>query len=248
MVLNAFKDGETVLNETNLNQLFSLQNFRLIYEGSSFFDSVGGGSVENSIASYSYCLPFMILSDATELSRVELELDKDGVGADLIVQVRQGMSPATGVEGTTLKQVAVPKEFIPTTKKWLSIPIGLTGLVGYGLYYLVILRSGDASNKIDWLGESVQNPDITCYCRTGSSGAWSVMPAPLHAIMYAGESGDLKHGIYGENGYTTVEYDVNGQVSKVYRYLPPADGPTGGVRDIQTYIWAGEYLKSGVVG
>jgi hypothetical protein len=66
--------------------------------------------------------------------------------------------------------------------------------------------------------------------------------------MYAGESGDLKHGIYGENGYTTVEYDVNGQVSKVYRYLPPADGPTGGVRDIQTYIWAGEYLKSGVVG
>ena len=36
MVLYAFKDGVTVLNETNLNQLFSLQNFRLIYEGSSF--------------------------------------------------------------------------------------------------------------------------------------------------------------------------------------------------------------------
>ena len=54
--------------------------------------------------------------------------------------------------------------------------------------------------------------------------------------VFSGASGELKHGIYGGNGYTTVEY--SGEiVSKVYRYLPPADGPDGGIRDVITYTW-----------
>jgi len=62
----------------------------------------------------------------------------------------------------------------------------------------------------------------------------------------SGESGELVHSIYAGTGYTTVEY--SGEIiSKVYRYLPPADGPTGGIRDVMTFNWSGEYIKGGDV-
>jgi len=244
MTLYAFKNGLTILNQDNLNALLSLQPFQLIYEGVQRDAKTGGGVVENSIAEYSYCTRFT-LSGSTEISRVELELDKDGTGADLIVQIRQGMNPTSGIDGTLLKQVVVPKEFIPETKTYWSVPIGLSGLTSGGQYWLVVLRNGDATNKVDWIGETTQDTSYPAYQRAGDSGAWTVRNA-LHFKVFSGESGDLKHSIYAGTGYTTVEY--NGEViSKVYRYLPPADGPDGGIRDVLTINWSGEYIKGGDV-
>lgn len=244
MTLHAFKDGLTILNQDNLNSLLALQPFQLIYEGVQRDAKTGGGVVENSIAEYSYCTRFT-LSGSTEISRVELELDKDGTGADLIVQIRQGMNPAAGIDGTLLKQVVVPKEFIAETAAYWSVPIGLSGLTSGGQYWLVVVRNGDATNKLDWIGETTQDASYPAYQRAGDSGAWTVRNA-LHFKVMSGESGELKHSIYAGTGYTTVEY--SGEiVSKVYRYLPPADGAEGGIRDIITYAWSGEYLISGVV-
>ena len=244
MALNAFKDGLTILNQDNLNTLLSLQPFQLIYEGVQRDAKTGGGVVENSIAEYSYCTRFT-LSGSTEISRVELELDKDGTGADLIVQIRQGMNPAAGIDGTLLKQVVVPREFIPDLKTYWSIPVGLTGLTSGGQYWLVVLRAGDSVNKLDWIGETSQDASYPAYQRAGDSGVWTARNA-LHFKVFSGASGNLKHSIYAGTGYTTVEY--SGEIiSKVYRYLPPADGPAGGIRDIITYAWSGEYLVSGVV-
>lgn len=244
MPLYAFKDGKTILNQDNLNALLSLQSFQLIYEGTQRAGKIGGGVVENSIAEYSYCTRFT-LSGSAEISRVELELDKDGTGADLIVQIRKGMNPASGVEGTLLKEVVVPKEFIPTTAAYISVPISLTGLTNGGQYWLVVLRAGDSVNKLDWIGETSQDASYPAYQRAGDSGVWTARNA-LHFKVFSGASGDLKHSIYAGTGYTTVEY--SGEIiSKVYRYLPPADGPAGGIRDIITYAWSGEYLVSGVV-
>ena len=244
MTLYAFKNGLTILNQDNLNALLSLQPFQLIYEGTQRAGKIGSGVVENSIAEYSYCTRFT-LSGSTEISRVELELDKDGAGADLIVQIRQGMDPASGVDGTLLKQVVVPKEFIPETKAYWSVPIGLTGLTSGGQYWLVVLRNGDAANKLDWIGEISQDSSYPAYQRAGSSGAWTVRNA-LHFKVFSGESGELIHSIYAGTGYTTVEY--SGEIiSKVYRYLPPADGPDGGIRDVLTINWSGEYIKGGDV-
>ena len=244
MTIHAFKDGLTILNQDNLNTLLSLQPFQLIYEGVQRDTKTGGGVVENSIAEYSYCTRFT-LSGSTEISRVELELDKDGTGADLIVQIRQGMNPAAGIDGTLLKQVVVPKEFIPETKTYWSVPIGLSGLTSGGQYWLVVVRNGDATNKLDWIGETTQDASYPAYQRAGDSGAWTVRNA-LHFKVFSGESGELKHSIYAGTGYTTVEY--SGEIiSKVYRYLPPADGPEGGIRDVVTYSWSGEYLVGGDV-
>lgn len=244
MTLHAFKAGVTVLDEATMNSLLSLQPFQLIYEGTQRAGKIGGGVVENSIAEYSYCTRFT-LSGSTEISRVELELDKDGTGADLIVQIRQGMNPAAGIDGTLLKQIVVPKEFIPTTKAYWSVPIDLSGLTSGGEYWLVVVKNGDATNKLDWVGETSQDSSYPAYQRSGDSGNWTTTNA-LHFKVFSGESGDLKHSIYAGTGYTTVEYDGE-VISKVYRYLPPADGPDGGIRDIMTFNWSGEYIKGGDV-
>ena len=244
MTLYAFKNGLTILNQDNLNTLLSLQPFQLIYEGTQRAGKIGGGVVENSIAEYSYCTRFT-LSGSTEISRVELELDRDGAGADLIVQIRQGMNPAAGIDGTLLKQVVVPKEFIPDLKTYWSVPIGLSGLTSGGQYWLVVLRAGDSVNKLDWIGETSQDVSYPAYYRAGDSGAWTAMNA-LHFRVLSGESGELIHSIYAGTGYTTVLYEGE-LITKVCRYLPPADGPDGGIRDVMTINWSGEYIKGGDV-
>jgi hypothetical protein len=244
VTLYAFKDGVTVINQDNMNQLLSLQNFALIYEGTERDGKTGSGVTENNIANYSYCARFT-LTGSTEIGRVELHLDKDGTGADLIVQIRQGMNPAAGVAGTLLKEVVVPKEFISTTKAYWSVPIGLSGLTSGAQYWLVVVRAGDATNKLDWVGEASQDANYPAYYRAGDSGTWTANNA-LHFRVFSGESGELVHSIYAGTGYTTVEY--SGEIiSKVYRYLPPADGPEGGIRDVITYTWSGEYLVGGDV-
>ena len=245
MTIHAFKDGLTILNQDNLNSLLALQPFQLIYEGTERDGKTGSGVAENNIANYSYCTRFT-LAGSTEIGRVELELDRDGDGADLVLEIRSGMNPAAGNDGTLLKQVVVPKEFIPTTKAYWSIPVGLAGLTSGAQYWLVVLRAGDSVNKLDWIGETSQDVSYPAYQRAGDSGVWTARNA-LHFRVFSGASGNLKHSIYAGTGYTTVEY--SGEiVSKVYRYLPPADGPDGGIRDVITYSWSGEYLVSGVVG
>ncbi len=243
-MLYAFKPGTTVLDGVTMNSLLSLQPFKLIYEGTQRAAKTGSGVVENSIANYSYCTRFT-LTGSTEIGRAELELDRDGTGADLIVQIRSGMTPTSGADGTLLKQVVVPKEFIPDPKAYWSVPIGLTGLTSGGQYWLVVQRNGDATNKVDWIGETAQDTNYPAYQRAGNSGEWVVRNA-LHFRVLSGFSGELVHSIYAGTGYTTILY--SGEIiSKVYRYLPPADGPDGGIRDVVTYSWSGEYLRGGTL-
>lgn len=242
--ITAFKDGLTPFNAAVMNSLISLQPFRLIYEGTQRDGKSGSGVAENSLAEKNYCIRF-ILTGSTEIGRVVLKLDKDGDGADVTIQIRSGMNPAAGTDGTLLKEMVLPKEFIPATAANVSIPIGLTGLTSGGTYWLVVKRGGDASNKADIIGEANQDASHPAYYRAGDSGAWTANNA-FHFAVYSGESGELVHGIYGASGagYTTVEY--SGEViSNVYRYLPPADGAAGGIRDALAYVWSGEYLKGG---
>jgi hypothetical protein len=244
VTLYAFKDGVTVINQDNMNQLLSLQNFALIYEGTERDGKTGSGVAENNIADYSYCARFT-LTGSTDIGRIELEIDRDGTGADLVVQIRSGMDPAAGDDGTLLKQVIVPKEFIPDPAAYWSVPIGLSGLASGGQYWLVVQRNGDATNKVDWIGETAQDANYPAYYRAGDTGAWTANNA-LHFRVLSGDSGELVHSIYAGTGYTTVIY-AGEIISKVYRYLPPSDGPEGGIRDVLTLNWSGEYIKGGDV-
>lgn len=224
--------------------MLSLQAFQLLYEGTQRDAKTGGGVVENSVASYSFCARFT-LTGSTEIGRVEIEVDKDGDGADLVVQIRSGMNPAAGVDGALKKEVVIPKEFIPATAAYWSVPIGLSGLAADATYWLVVKQGGDAVNHLDWVGEAAQDASYPTYYRAGDTGAWTATNA-LHFKVYSGESGELVHSIYAGTGYTTVVYSGE-VVSKVYRYLPPADSPDGGIRDVITFAWSGEYLKGGTL-
>lgn len=243
MALNAFKDGLTILNQDNLNALLALQDFQLIYTGTQRDARAGSGVTENNLANYSFCTRFT-LTGSTEIGRVELEVDRDGDGADLVVQIRSGMNPAAGNDGTLLKQVVVPKEFIPATKAYWSVPMGLTGLTSGGQYWLVVTRNGDAANKLDWVGEASQDASYPAYYRAGASGAWTSNNA-LHFRVYSGASGDLRHSIYAGTGHTTLERDASGKLQKIYRYLPPADGPEGGIRDVVTFTRVNGRIQRG---
>ena len=244
MTLNAFKDGLTVLNEDNMNALLSLQDFSLIYDGTQRDGKTGSGVAEFDCASYDHAIRFTA-TGTTEVSRLELELAKDGTGADLAVEIRSGFNSGGSTEGTLLKRMVVPKEFIPDSRSYWSIPLDRAGLTSGSQYWIIVRRVGDAVNHFHLHGETAQDASYPCYQRAGSSGAWTAENA-IHFKIFSGASGELQHGIYGINGYTTVIYSGE-TVSKVYRYLPPADGTAGGIRDIQKYTWSGEYLTKGVM-
>jgi len=248
MALNAFKDGVTILNQDNLNQMLALQPFQLIYEGTQRDAKTGSGVTENNLANYSYCARFTLVG-STEIGRVELGLDRDGTGADLIVQIRSGMNPVSGIDGTMLKQVVVPKEFVPDPKAYWSVPIGLSGLTSGAQYWLVVLRAGDATNHLDWIGETTQDANHPTYYRAGTSGAWTATNA-LHFRVLSGAEGEVMHSIYAGTGYATLAYEtVNGvpRLKKIYRYLPPSDGAAGGIRDVVTLTWTDGIITQGVI-
>jgi hypothetical protein len=243
MALYAFKDDVSILDQATLNSILSLQDLQLIYTGTQRDAKEGAGVTENSIADYSYCARFT-LTGSNKIDRVELELDKDGEGADLVVQIRNSMGPQFGNDGLLLKEVVVPKEFIPATPAYVSIPIAMSGNSG-AYYWIVVKKAGDSVNKLNWVGEADQDASYPAYYRAGDSGDWTAAYV-LHFRVYSGAVGDLVHGLYAGTGFTTIEYDDE-IISKVYRYLPPPDGPAGGIRDTITYTWDGEYLVKGVV-
>lgn len=251
MPLNAFKNrvpdvsSGTVLDANTMNALLSLQGFILIYDGAEADSKIGAGVTENNVFDNNYAIRFTA-TGVTEVTRAELNIAADGLGQDLTIEVRgNNFNPDGSNEGTLLKTVVVPKEFLPATAAYWSIPLALTGLTAGQNYWLIVKKVGDITDHFHLIGEATQDAAKPAYRRSGTSGAWTLNNA-IYFRVYSGESGELKHGIYGTNGYTTVEYSGE-LISKVYRYLPPPDGPDGGIRDVQTYTYSGEYLKSGVV-
>lgn len=240
----AAKNGITVLDENYLNSYLSLQRFYLIYAGTQRDAKGGSGVAEFDSADLDHAIRFTA-TGTTKVARVEFELVKHGVGADMAVEVRSGYNPDGSTEGVLLKRMVLPMEFIPASRSYWSIPIALEGLTSGAQYWLIVRGAGDATNHFHLHGETSQDANYPCYYRTrGGSGAWTLENA-IHFRVFSGESGDLLHGIYG-NGVTWVEYSDE-VVSKVYRYLSPPDSAAGGIRNIQTYTWSGEFLTKGEV-
>lgn len=237
MSLNAFKNGVTPFSEATMNPQLSLQPFTIMYEGTQRDAKAGAGVLENNVSSYNYIARFTA-AGTTEVARLELHLDKDGAGSDLIVEIRDNtFNPDGSNLGVLKKSVRIPAEFIPLTAAYVSIPIDLSGLTSGAYYWILVQKAGDATNHLDWVGESTTDASYPCYRRSGTTGAWSATNA-VHFKVFSGASGLPLHVIEGDNGITTVEYS-SGLPSKVYFYLPPSDGPTGGIRNALTITSSG---------
>ena len=246
MPLYAIKDGVSLFDQTTMNELLSLQSFKLIYEGAVIDSKTGSGVTENNVHEYSYAIR-ITATGVTSISRVELELAADGAGRDVTLTLKDSdFNPGGSNEGTTLATVTVPREHVPDTAAYFSAAINAaSGITAGENLWLIVSKVGDSTNHFHLVGEASQDAAHPCYRRSGSSGAWTANNA-IHFKAYSGNSGGLIHSINGIHGITTVEY--NGEdVSKVYRYLPPSDGPAGGVRDVMTITYDGDYLTDGAV-
>ncbi|MCL6611171.1 MAG: hypothetical protein K6T66_06500 [Peptococcaceae bacterium] len=250
MPLYAFKNGQTVLDETTMNSLLSLQDFYLIYEGTQRDAKTGSGTAEFDCASYDHAIRFTA-TGTTEVARVEFELVKHGAGADLVVELRSGFNPS-GTDGTLLKSMTLPKEFIPTGRSYWSIPIALEGLTSGSQYWLIVRGNGDANNHFHLHGETSQDANYPCYYRArGGSGAWTAENA-IHFKVFSGVgvTSIPYHEIAGGNACLTYEYTIDTNtwlryLSAIYLYIPAADGSSG-IRQKLSLTRSGNVVLKGV--
>lgn len=237
-MLYAHKTNVTLYSENFFNSSLSLQDFALLYEGFLIDSKDAAGVTENNVSDYSFAIRFTATGVTSGImSRAELKIAADGTGQDLTVEIRStNFNPNGSNEGTLLKTVVVPKEFLPASAAYWYVPLDLTGLTADLNYWLIVKKVGDATNHFHLIGESAQDAAHPCYYRAGTSGAWTANNA-IHFKIYSGYGGVPVHEIYGTNGYTTLEYS-SGQLSKIYFYLPPSDGATGGIRNIMTLAYS----------
>jgi len=244
LALNAKVAGDAI-TAAGINELQAQQSFKLIYEGTAIDSKTGSGTTENNVFDNYYVIRFTA-TEVTTMMRAELTIAADGTGQDLTVYVLDSDFATDGsAEGTILKTITIPKEHLPASAGTVYIPLNVTGLSAETNYWLKIGKVGDVTNHFHLIGEASQDAAHPCYNRAGTSGAWSLNNA-IHFAVYTGNTGDLIHGIFGTNLQETYIYDT-GELDKVYRYLPPSGTAAGGIRDIITITFDGDYLTDGTV-
>lgn len=237
----AFEDGVTVFNASNMNELLNPQSATLILEGTAF-DSNGpsANNVWEEVHTYNFAFR-ITTTGVTSLSRIELEIDKDGSGQDLTLLIKDtDFNPDGSNEGTTLATILVPKEFLPAAGGWISIPVNLTGLTAGANYWGILSKVGDLSNHFHVISEGAADASHPSYHRSESSGAWTSHDS-IEFYAYSGDTGLPMHKIEATNAVSTFEYD-SGLLSKKYFYLRPASGSAGGIRKVTTMLYSGSFL------
>lgn len=243
MSLYAFLGGITPLDESQMNAMLAMQDFELIYTGTSFDAKSGSGVAEFDCASYHHCIRFTATA-VTEIARVVLNVAKDGTGADLTIELRSGMVPGSGTDGTLLATYVYPKEWLPDTAATFSFPLPMTGLTAGTTYFLVIKKAGDGTNHFHLIGETSTDTNHPCWYRAGSSGAWTAENA-IQFSVYQGATGNIL-GVTAGMAVAAMEYNASNLITTIYSYLPNSEGSTGGIREKMTLTWSGSALIRGV--
>ena len=248
MAIKAFKNGVTVFDESTMNRMLRVPEEVVLYEGTQRDAKTGAGVTENSLADYNYAIRFTA-TGTTEVARIELNLDRDSLGADLVLEIRSGLLADGSNDGTLLQTIKVPKEHIPDPAVYRSIPVNVRGLTPGNTYWIVVKRNGDATNKVDLIGEASADGSYPVYRRTGDSGAWTTGQNAIHFRVFSGRTGEMVHTLYAGGGHETYDWSVSGVFLRIHYWLPPSDdGTVGGIRDIEDVIFDGEYYdRTGVI-
>ena len=247
MAQYAFINGISVIDQDNMNTLQTQQSFNLAVTGSAVITSTGAGIAEYTLADYYYAIKFT-LTATTTVGRIEIEIDKDGTGADLVIELRDGTFSTTGTaDGTLLISRTIPKEFIATTADYFSIPICLS--LTAGDYWIIANKGGDSTNDIELIGEASASGTFEVARRAGVSGAWTTGQAQIHFIVYNNDStagdGQLIHEVYADTAFTNNYYDTEGYLTSQQRYIKAVDG-SNGIRETMTYtVDSNGYITGG---
>lgn len=244
MTLTAFRGNVSVVDQATMNSLLKLDNFIAIYDGTGRDSFTGSGVYEFNGASYNHAIYFTANDD--ELGRVELELVKYGEGADVVIEVRSGLNIDGSTDGTLLKSVTLPKEFLPGTYSYVSIPIGIGGLSPSGKYWIVIKQNGDSTNHFRLVGEASQNASYPCYQRAGTSGGWTQCNS-IHFKTYSGQGTNRIKHIKFTSGYITIFHTNTGLLNEVWTYLEDVEGTPTIADKMQLSRYDNETIKEGVL-
>ncbi len=240
----AFEDGVTILDAANLNSILQMQDGALICSGGTLIDSkTGAGVTENSLADNNYAIR-ITATGQTEIGYINLKVDADGTGQDLMVSLVDSTFATDGSNNGVVKATRlVPKEFIATSAGMVLIPFALDGLTSGANYWLIVSKSGDATNKLDLVGEASQDAAHPVYRRAGTSGAWTISNA-IHFEVYSWSiDGDVLAAVDGGQ-WDWLEYNA-GDLVKIKSYTP---GTTGaGLREIMDLTNASGTPKKWVV-
>lgn len=202
-MLYAFKNGVSMFDEQTMNAMISAQSSSLIFDGTQVASSIGSGTTENNLSTSDHSASF-VLTGQTTIGRIELEIKKYGVGADLIVEIREST-----VSGTLKKTVKFPAKLFSTGN--ISLPIDLSGLISGRTYFIVLKKAGDSVNHLRWIGESGGAKHFNVFAKTIGTET-------------------LRHSIYGngtnpwDNAKTIVEYNVDETIKHIWRWIPASDG------------------------
>lgn len=221
MTIYAGKGGVTLIDEATYNSLLLFNDVELIRQGAAVDAKTGTGVAEFDCASYDHCGSFT-LTGVTELSRIEFNLAGDGVQADLTLEIRSGMTPASGADGTLLKSITIPASWIPATAAVISVPVGLTGLTAGATYWWRIRKAGDGTNHFHLVGETSQDGSYPAYYRAAASGNWTLENS-IQFTVYSGNGGELYHSIH-DAAVMNYTHDASGNLTAIQAAVRAVDG------------------------
>lgn len=220
--LYSYKSGLDILDEARMNSLIAPHPAELVWTGTIADSKTGSGVNEIDCTGYSHCIRFTATS-TTEMARIELDLASDGNSADLIIEIRSGMVPASGTDGTLLKSVKIPGSWIPALQTYVSIPISLTGLTAGNQYWIVVKKAGNSTDHNHLYGETSQDASYPCYSRSGESGAWTLENS-IHFKIYNGDVIRPLTAITRGEALVAYSYTASGTLASMKYYIPTIDG------------------------
>lgn len=196
-MIKAFKNGVSTFDETTMNAMLSAQPSSLIFDGDQAAAIAGSGVVENDLSLADLSQTFT-LTGQTTIGRIELDIKKYGTGSDITLKILDG--------ATELISIKFPAKLF--SAGYISLPVDLSGLTAGHTYTIKLIKAGDSTNRLVWIGESSSS---------------------YHYKVFANTPGtyQLKHGIYGTNAKTWLEYNGDGTIKDIWRWLPAID--SGGV-------------------
>ena len=198
--LYAWKNGITGVGEGQMNNLIAAQSSVLIFEGDETVDSTGDGTTEYNLSLSDQYDLFTVPSSNRSIGRVELQIVKYGVGSDLTMQIIRGI-PTNPTE--VLKEITYPAKLFDDG--YISLPVDLND-IDSGSYWIILKQAGDSTNHLRWVGEADQDET-------------------KHFKVFANTTGSfiLRHGIYGGNAMSRIDYESNGLIKEIWRWLPAPD-------------------------
>lgn len=239
--LCAAVSGETIIDEALLRGFIAYRSAALLYTAQLIDSKTGSGVAEYDCSSYDFCGRFQMTGANSQIGYFEFEIAGDGAQADLALEIRSDMAPASGDDGILLKSITIPAEWLPATAAYIMIPVALNGLSPNAYYWWRIRKAGDATNHFHAIGESSQDGLYPVYYRAASSGAWTAGNAVHFRAYNRTPVSDLLQAVVIGQAVARLEY-IGQQMTGFKQYIPPVDTTAGGIRDVAALTYTNGLL------